>query len=181
MEGIPPIEDSYDKNLEQQSLVERYYTPRYCVDAGQLHREDFCVLFHSNRICVITLAPSHPLLTESKRVDKILYEVSPNVDRLTNTVSGKGKRGAQVLTPSSVIFFVECTDGSRYAIRSCVPGKLVEVNEQLIENPNLLIERPTDKGYLAIVLPPIPASARYKEELLTLQQYQDHIKQSSNS
>ncbi|XP_054261301.1 protein Abitram isoform X2 [Macrosteles quadrilineatus] len=166
----PPIEESYDKEIEELSLVERYYTPRYRVNFEQ-QGDDFCVLFHSNRICVISLAPSHTVLTEHKQVSKIIYHVSPNVDRLNNTVSGKGKRGAQILTPSSVIFYLNCSDGSQYAVRSCVPGKLVEINDQLVENPNLVTERPSDRGYLAVVLPTIPASGRYKEELLTPEQY----------
>jgi len=173
-ENIPAIEDSYDKDVEQLGLLERYYTPRYRVDFEQTG-DDFCVLFHSNRICVITLAPSHTVLTQRKRVTQIVYDVSPNVDRRTNTVSGKGKRGAQVLTPSSVVCYLDCSDGSRYAVRSCVPGKLVEMNDQLTENPNLVTERPSDRGYLAIVLPTIQASGRYKEELLTEEQYRAEV------
>jgi hypothetical protein len=67
---VPPIEESYDKAVEELGLVERYYTPRYWLDPDQ-PGEDFCVLFHSNRICVITLAPSHTVLAQHKRVIKI--------------------------------------------------------------------------------------------------------------
>lgn len=176
MLDIPPIQKSYDKSIEKLTMTERYYTPRYQVDFEQ-KGNDFCVLFHSNRICVLTLALTHSILTEHKQVDKIDFQVSSKVDRLNNTVSGKGKRGAQILTPNSVIFYVNCTDGSKFPIYSCVPGKLVEVNEQLMKNPNLMVERPLDQGYLAIVLPTIPASARYKEELLTPQKYQDVIRE----
>lgn len=175
MLDIPPIQESYDKSIEKLTMSERYYTPRYRVDYEQ-KGNDFCVLFHSNRICVLTLALTHSILIEKKQIEKIDYQVSPKVDRLNNTMSGKGKRGAQILTPTSVIFYVNCTDGSKFSIYSCVPGKLIEVNEQLINNPNLMVEKPLDQGYLAIVLPPTRGSARYKEELLTPQQYQDVIR-----
>lgn len=167
---VLPIEDSFNSSLEYQNFSERYYTPRYCLDVGE-KQSDYCVLFHSNKICVITLAPSHPILVNKKKIVKINFQISTKVDRLSNKVSGKGKHGAQKLQPSSPIFFVECSDGSNYSICSCVPGKLVEINEKLIDNPNLLVECPSDKGYIAVVLPPIAASERYRKELLTVEQY----------
>lgn len=173
MIDFPPIQESYEKNIEKLSMTERYYTPRYRVDYEK-KGSDFCILFHSNRICVLTLALTHSLLTEHKQISKIDFQVA-NIDRLNNTVSGKGKRGAQLLSPTTILFHINCTDGSKYPVYSCVSGKLVEVNERLKDNPNLIVEKPLDQGYLAVVLPSIPASARYKEELLTPEQYHEAI------
>lgn len=51
------------------------------------------------------------------------------MDRLSNKVSGKGKRGAQVVGLFSPICSIKCQDGSLYTIPIGVRGKLSEVND----------------------------------------------------
>uniref|UniRef100_A0A8B9UTI4 Protein Simiate n=1 Tax=Anas zonorhyncha TaxID=75864 RepID=A0A8B9UTI4_9AVES len=70
----------------------RYFTRWYKPDVKGRPCEDFCVLQHSNRICVITLAEAHPLLQNGKTIKSINYQISPNCSRLQNKVSGKSKR-----------------------------------------------------------------------------------------
>lgn len=171
---VVPLEDSYDKTIVYKSFSERYYTPRYCLNLIN-KGEDYCILFHSNRISVITLAPSHPLLLNKKKVKNVSFQVSDNVNRLANKVSGKAKHGAQMLQPCSPLLIAECTDGTKYTVRSPVPGKLVEVNDQLVKNPSLISDYPADKGFIAIVLLPIPSSERYRNEMLTPEQYKLEI------
>ena len=67
------------------------------------------------RICVITVAPSHPLL-QCKQIVKVNFQVSTKVNRLDNKVSGKGKKGAQHLQPESLICEVTSSDGSKYSL-----------------------------------------------------------------
>lgn len=167
----PGINDSFEKPAKIQTVTERYYSPRYVLDASGIEGEDLCVLFHSNKICLITLAPTHPIIALKKEITKFNFEVSRNVDRRLNKVSGKGKHGAQILQPSSVICFVECSDGTSYSISSCLNGKLVEINDTLISNPKLLIERPQAEGYLAIVLPNIVNSCKAKDNLMSHESY----------
>lgn len=173
-----PIEDSIEGFDMFQSVTQRYYTPRYCVDERG-KGEDHLVLFHSNRICLITLAASHPILKEKKDIGKINFQVSANVDRLKNKVSGKGKHGAQFLHPNSPLCYIECLDGSTYTVRSCIQGKLVEINDALIENPKLLIEKPDAEGYVAIVLPGINNSNQQKQKLLTVEEYNEILEKQS--
>ncbi|XP_052095141.1 protein Abitram-like isoform X3 [Mytilus californianus] len=73
------------------SVVERYYKPKYILDCQANEDEDLCILTHSNRICIITLAPSHPVVRDKKTIKQISFKVG-GVDRLNNKVSGKGKR-----------------------------------------------------------------------------------------
>jgi Glycine cleavage H-protein len=167
----PGIDDSFEKPAKIQTVTERYYSPRYVLDASGIEGEDLCVLFHSNKICLITLAPTHPIIALKKEVIKFNFEVSRNVDRRLNKVSGKGKHGAQILQPNSVICFVECSDGTNYSISSCLNGKLVEINEAIVSNPNLLIERPQAEGYLAIVLPNLVNSCKAKDNLMSYESY----------
>uniref|UniRef100_A0A8D0EUS3 Actin binding transcription modulator n=1 Tax=Strix occidentalis caurina TaxID=311401 RepID=A0A8D0EUS3_STROC len=72
--------------------AERYFTRWYKPDVKGRPCEDFCVLQHSNRICVITLAEAHPLLQSGKTIKSINYQISANCSRLQNKVSGKSKR-----------------------------------------------------------------------------------------
>lgn len=49
-------------------------------------------IFAPRRICVITLAGSHPVLQSGKTIKSISYQISTNCSRLQNKVSGKFKR-----------------------------------------------------------------------------------------
>ncbi|KAJ9590808.1 hypothetical protein L9F63_016194 [Diploptera punctata] len=178
--NLIPIEDTVEEFNEFQTVTERYYTPRFCVDVGGNKGEDQCILFHSNRICLVTLASSHPVLQHNKEIKKIDFQVSANVDRMKNKVSGKGKHGAQFLQPNSPLCYIECKDGSKYTVESCIKGKLVEMNDALIADPKLLINKPDAEGYIAIVLPNITNSDQQKEELLTLEEYYDVLKKRNS-
>ncbi|XP_075234214.1 protein Abitram-like isoform X1 [Lycorma delicatula] len=168
---VIPLEDSYDKEEKYQSVIERYFTPRYSLDVG-MPNGDYCILLHSNRICIITIAPSHPLRSQNKNITKLDFQISTNIDRLNNHVSGKLKRGAQVLQQSSSpLFFVECSDGTIYKLCACIPGKLVEINDAIIKDPNLLIKDSCNTGFIAIILPSIRNFEQYRNELLTPEQY----------
>lgn len=170
--NVPAIEDSFVRPERNLSMTERYFTPRFVLNASGIEGEDHCVLFHSNKICIVTLAPSHPVLAQQKTVTKLDFQVSTKVDRSKNKVSGKGKHGAQFLQTNSTLCFVECSDGSRYSVCSCVQGKLVEVNENLLTSPGLLTSHPTAEGYIAIVLPNIGKSGKHKDELMTQEEYE---------
>ena len=78
------------------------------------------------------------------------------MNRLSNSTSGKGKKGAQVVEANSVLAIVECKDGTKFTVRSHVKGKLVEVNQRLVEEPGLVVSHPMTLGYVAVVLPRIP-------------------------
>uniref|UniRef100_A0A8C0L7S7 Actin binding transcription modulator n=1 Tax=Canis lupus dingo TaxID=286419 RepID=A0A8C0L7S7_CANLU len=79
------------------SLVDRYFTRWYKADVKGKPCEDHCILQHSNRICVITLAESHPVLQSGKTIKSISYQISTNCSRLQNKVSGKFKRVRPVI------------------------------------------------------------------------------------
>uniref|UniRef100_A0A803TS67 Protein Abitram n=1 Tax=Anolis carolinensis TaxID=28377 RepID=A0A803TS67_ANOCA len=122
-------------------VTERYFTRWYKPDVKGNLCEDHCVLQHSNRICVITIADAHPVLQKGKQIESISYQISANCSRLQNKVSGKSKRGAQFLTELAPLCRIFCTDGDEYTIYSCIRGKLIEVNENILENPSLLQEK----------------------------------------
>ncbi|KAG9479374.1 hypothetical protein GDO78_012834, partial [Eleutherodactylus coqui] len=135
--------------------------------------EDYCILQHSNRICVVTLAECHPVLQSGKTISSISYQISANCSRLQNKVSGKSKRGAQFLTELAPLCRITCCDGDEYTIYSCIRGRLLEVNENLLHNPELLKEKPATEGYIAVVLPKFEESKTVTEGLLTQKQYEE--------
>jgi len=106
---IPLIENSIPSTdpLDYQTVTERYYTNLYKLDTDREKQHDILVLNHSNKICLITLAPSHPILANKLKIKKVNFEVSKKVDRKSNKTQGKSKKGGQILEPTSVLAIVE--------------------------------------------------------------------------
>uniref|UniRef100_A0AAY4EPH7 Protein Abitram n=1 Tax=Denticeps clupeoides TaxID=299321 RepID=A0AAY4EPH7_9TELE len=157
------------------SVTDRYYTRWYKTDVKGKPREDHCILQHSNRICVITLAESHPILQKGRAVKSINYQISAGCSRLNNKVSGKSKRGGQFLTELAPLCRITCTDGVEYTIYSCIRGRLLEVNEDILAQPSILLEKPSTEGYIAVILPKFDESKRVTEGLLSRAEYEDVI------
>ncbi|XP_018587435.1 protein Abitram isoform X2 [Scleropages formosus] len=157
------------------SVIDRYFTKWYKTDLKGKPCEDHCVLQHSNRICVITLAETHPLLQKGKAIKSISYQISSACSRLENKVSGKSKRGGQFLTELAPLCRITSTDGEEFTIFSCVRGRLLEVNADILTRPNLLLEKPSTEGYIAIILPKFEESKSITEGLLTRTEYEDVV------
>ncbi|XP_075865020.1 protein Abitram isoform X1 [Microcebus murinus] len=156
------------------SLVDRYFTRWYKADVKGKPCEDHCILQHSNRICVITLAGSHPVLQSGKTIKSISYQISTNCSRLQN-------KGAQFLTELAPLCKIYCSDGEEYTISSCVRGRLMEVNENILHKPSILQEKPSTEGYIAVVLPKFEESKSITEGLLTQKQYEEIIVKRINA
>ncbi|XP_061111340.1 protein Abitram [Conger conger] len=167
MEGV--------QHRETPSVIDRYFTRWYKTDLKGKPCEDHCILQHSNRICVITLAESHPILQKNKRIQSITYQISAGCSRLQNKVSGKSKRGGQFLTELAPLCRITSTDGEEYTIFSCIRGRLLEVNEDILKRPNLLLEKPSTEGYIAVILPKFEESKSITEGLLTRAEYEDVV------
>ncbi|XP_032868109.1 protein Abitram [Amblyraja radiata] len=157
------------------SVVDRYFTRWYKTDVKGNLCEDHCILQHSNRICVITVAESHPVLQSTNKIKSISYQISANCSRLQNKVSGKSKRGGQFLTELSPLCRIMCENGEEYTIYSCIRGRLLEVNENILQNPSLLQEKPSTEGYIAIVLPKFEESKSITQDLINQEMYEDII------
>lgn len=154
---IPSIEETIDFE-HHKDYLDRFFTLRYCIDFNQEYN-DFCILVHSNKLCVVTLAPSHPLVCQDIEIKKINFQVSKNINRLDNKTSGKHKRNAQNLNQTAPLCFVECGNDKVFTIYSTVPGKLLEMNDQLENDPQKIRECSPEfyhkQCYVAIILPSI--------------------------
>lgn len=165
---------------EAPSVIDRYYTRWYRTDMKGKVCEDFCILQHSNRICVITLAETHPVLQKGRSIKSITYQISAGCSRLNNRVSGKSKRGGQFLTEYAPLCRITCTDGVEYTVFSCIRGRLVEVNEDILSKPDLLLEKPSTEGYIAVILPKFEESKSVTEGLLSREKYEEVISKRTN-
>ncbi|NXE81584.1 F206A protein, partial [Cochlearius cochlearius] len=148
----------------------------------------FSQLQHNNcvsfcRICVITLAEAHPLLQSGKTIKSINYQISANCSRLQNKVSGKSKRVwlSQFLTELAPLCRISSSDGEEYTVYSCIRGRLIEVNENILSNPAILQEKPSTEGYIAVVLPKFEESKSITQGLLTQKEYEEVVAKRLNS
>lgn len=145
-----PIEKSVSLSEKYPSVVERYFTRQNVT--GEDGNPAVTLLFHSNKICLVTLAPNHKVLRNGSPINKVNFKVGEKIDRSNNKVVGKGKKGGQHLNEMSLLCIIECEDGTSYNILAGVKGKLVEVNENLISNPQLLVSQAETNGYIAVIL-----------------------------
>ncbi|XP_071355821.1 protein Abitram [Trachinotus anak] len=157
------------------SVIDRYYTRWYRADMKGKSSEDHCILQHSNRICVVTLAETHPILQNGRTIKSINYQISNGCSRLNNKVSGKSKRGGQFLTDFAPLCRITCTDETEYTIYSCIRGRLLEVNENILERPALLLEKPFTEGYIAVILPKFEESKSITENLLSREEFESIV------
>lgn len=145
---------------EHIPVVDRYYTKRYAINLRGKACEDMCILSHSNKISIVTIAEGHPIIMGGKTICQVDFQ-----NRMENKVTGKGKRGAQSLTPTSALCTVTCTDESKYILSCGIKGQLIEVNDTLVHKPQLLVTRPQAEGYIAVVLSKLN---NYEKEMATL-------------
>ncbi|XP_060805889.1 protein Abitram [Amyelois transitella] len=163
------ILDSIPDIANVKSFTDRYFSKRYILNVDGVENNDIMLMFHSNRITLLSLAPSHFFFKKDMKYT-INFSIG-NVDRLNNTVKGKGKKGGQILTPNSIICKIEYSDGSSFDVPCGLKGTLIEVNEQLVKHPELLKEMPDANGYIAIILSSIANSEAAKNKLLSHEEY----------
>lgn len=169
------LHESIEELLKNyKPVLERYFTAMYCIGFDDTPIDHQVVLFHSNKICLLTIAPSHPVLKFKKTILKINCDVG-NLNRLDNKVSGKSKKGGQKLLPNTVLCVIEASDGTKYNFYSTIKGKLLEMNDSLQENPNKLIGFTNSKGHIAVVLSDLSSVNFCKQNMLTVCEYQNKI------
>ncbi|KAK7109549.1 protein Abitram-like [Littorina saxatilis] len=164
-----------ESNERPPTVVDRYFSKHYRIDLQKKQGEDICILTHSNKICIVTLAPSHPILSEKKTVTDVNFDVG-GANRLENKTSGKSKRGALWLGALSPLCTLTCSDESKYRVYCGVKGQLIEVNTALLEAPQLVNQKPWGTGYMGIMLPALKGHEAEMARLLTEDQYQEALK-----
>lgn len=143
----------------QPTPSERYYDLRLV--SGDERKSFFgevgdqCLMFHSNKICIVALAPSHPVIKFDKTITKIehTFEGYVKIDRLSSKPKGKSKKGSQKLQKNSPICSITCSDDSTYVVTACIGSKLMEINQEVCSNYDLIKTKPLADGHIAIIQP----------------------------
>lgn len=104
---------------------------------------------------------------QNRKVVKIDFNVAKQ-DRSKSVVKGKRKKGGIILKPDANLAQITCDDGTEYMLKACVPGTLLEVNERLMEQPDLLMTKSSSEAFVAIIMPGHKDKDKVKE---LLQQY----------
>ncbi|EDQ91440.1 uncharacterized protein MONBRDRAFT_23368 [Monosiga brevicollis MX1] len=75
---------------------------------------------------------------QSETIVSFSYKCPGFPDRASNSVSGKNKRGAQQIKRGDPLGLIRLASGEEVTVASPCPGKLVDINTILVENPQLL-------------------------------------------
>ncbi|RLN93827.1 hypothetical protein BBJ28_00012638 [Nothophytophthora sp. Chile5] len=97
--------------------------------------EDQYVHMHSNRLCVVGVAASHPVMQEELESVEFAQHI------LDSRVTGKKKKGGRFLLPNTALCVLKCKSGREFTLFSCIRGSLIEVNERLQSQPTLLQQK----------------------------------------
>ncbi|CAG2164746.1 unnamed protein product [Oppiella nova] len=157
------------------SVCERYYDHKYFTNGSN----DQTVLFHSNRVCVITLSANHCIIKDKKTIENIDFNINSDLNRLDNKVSGKWKKGGQRVTPESILCRIECKDNEVFDIKACINGTIVEMNTKLAQNHDLVKQKTWSDGFIAIILPFRGKQESEKNSLLSPEEYKS-LKQTED-
>ncbi|KAL7715694.1 Protein Abitram [Entamoeba marina] len=146
------------------NFIERYTKQFYIPDVDTTQTRDQYVFHHSNGLCIIGLAKCHPACNAKN----IQINLKVNYDE-SKKVKGKCKFGGVVLQKNTIVCIITA-DGIDYEVRAGCNGKLLEINEELINNPTLLQTESEGKGFLAIV----QQKLKEKHEEITLTSLEDY-------
>ena len=148
----------------------------YHLDPDREKREDLLILCHSNKICLVALAPSHPIVKDNLVIDKVNLDVSKNIDRKSNKTSGKSKKGGQALQDDSILVILE-TETKKYKVKAIVPGKLICINKVITEDSQKIVTHHDSLGHIAILLPTKGQYEAAKAKLLSQEEYAKKLRE----
>ncbi|KAG5176447.1 hypothetical protein JKP88DRAFT_196577 [Tribonema minus] len=111
---------------------------------------------HPNGLVILCIARSHFLAqAEPAAVVKAVFPRHPVPASAGSNrkKSANGSSGPGVLPADAAVCHVELSDGTSLPIPACLAGELIEVNEQLLTEPQLLVSEPLGRGYVGILRP----------------------------
>ncbi|KAJ7966906.1 Protein Simiate [Quillaja saponaria] len=162
------VPDARDLPLSPPTAVEFNFVTYFALDFMK-PRHDQCVYRHANGLCVIGLAPSHIAFKDEGGITAVDFNVGKS-NRSGFKVTGKRKKNAQHFESNTALCKI-CTSNDSYVVRCCVKGSLLEVNDQLIKQPQLLNQSADREGYIAILMPKPADWLKVKDSLVGLEEY----------
>lgn len=175
--------EASNKKFHYLSFVDRYFRKYYKLDVKH-YRNDHLVLFHSNRVCVCSIAPSHPVLDKDKyKIEKIEF-----IQKVSLNMKGKHKTNAKNLNYMQPYCKLICSNivndpvtEETFLIYSCLNAKLIEINENIVSDPKLVQDKPQGDGFIAILYPKIDNLNEQLKELISHEEYERALLERSSS
>lgn len=137
---IPPV-------ITPASVLARYYTTMFKPDADGTPGNDQYVHIQSNRICVVGLAPSHPIVRCGMTVTSVAF--APAVSAMD--ITGKRKKGYVFVQANTSMATVKTACGATFNVRAGMRGDVLEINAALLSTPSLLSSHPSTGGHIAVM------------------------------
>ncbi|KAG5047984.1 hypothetical protein JHK85_009087 [Glycine max] len=176
------VPDLQNLPLTPASAVETNFAIYFALDFMKPAHDQY-VYRHANGLCVIGLAPSHIAFNDEGGITAVDFNVGKS-DRSGIKVTGKRKKLLHLLLLIGCVFMQNAqhfesntalckisTKNDTYIVRCCVKGSLLEINQQLIKQPELLNVSAGREGYIAIIMPKPADWLKVKASLVSLQEY----------
>ncbi|XP_038717190.1 protein Abitram [Tripterygium wilfordii] len=163
------VPDIGDLPLIPPSAVETNFASYFAADFMKPGHDQY-IYRHANGLCVIGLASTHVAFKDEGGITAVDFNVGKS-DRSGVKVTGKRRGINAQLFESNTALCKVCTSTSSFIVRCCVKGSLLEVNDRLIEKPELLNSSPDREGYVAIIMPKPADWLKIKGSLLSREEY----------
>lgn len=139
-EGNDFFESVGIKCISYSDMTDRYFT-KYYLDKGT-DKEQF-VFIHSNGILLCGFGKNH-MITKQK-INTVSDLKKPG------KITGRKKHGAHFIMENERIISINYGDNQLLNFAAKIRGKLLEVNQNIIENTKLINDYPEKYGFVCIV------------------------------
>ena len=127
------------KSTFYNDQIQRYFS-KYYLDKGQPNEQ--YIFIHSNGIIMCGIGSNNDIL--KKNISEIIILKQPT------KITGKNKHGAHLLNVTEYIIQIKADDNT-FNFCPKIRGKLLEVNQNLVKNPKLLINSPEKNGFICLI------------------------------
>ena len=127
------------KSTFYNDQIQRYFS-KYYLDKGQPNEQ--YIFIHSNGIIMCGIGSNNDIL--KKNISEIIILKQPT------KITGKNKHGAHLLNVTEYIIQIKADDNT-FNFCPKIRGKLLEVNQNLVKNPKLLIDSPEKNGFICLI------------------------------
>ncbi|TNV75928.1 hypothetical protein FGO68_gene1826 [Halteria grandinella] len=181
-------ESDYFSEPKFDSVVDRYYTRLYkrvtpAMISTMLEmkeseeqlalKENICLdqfyFIHSNKLVLFGLSPRHEAIVNNSQnpITGVSFDANKK-QRSQNKVTGKSKSGGTRLDPRTIVCEISTQNGKVYKVRSFVGNAyLIEMNQRVVQNPQLLAQKCESDGYLGIFI------VKRGEEIMSVEREKD--------
>ncbi|KAJ5072354.1 hypothetical protein M0811_01368 [Anaeramoeba ignava] len=134
------------------TYIQRNFQHFYHFKKDEKENLDQYLYLHPNSIVVIGLTETHQIFKSKLENFTISFPILKSEKQNFKQKNKKKKNEKLFVTPETIICEIKLSNEKTIPIFSLVYGTLCERNENLIKNPNLLIEDPYEKGFIGIIL-----------------------------